>query len=322
VKKRRLSQTQQRNIRQRHAELAQREELREGVVVSHHGKQLLIEDLETDQRLRGYPRQTLGALTTGDRIRWVESEVGEASVEVLLPRQSLLVRPDTHGKARLMAANLDQVLIVVAPVPAMNPFVIDQAIVATLDLPARPLIVLNKIDLLHKVPSNQLFNELAEWRKAGFDWLQVCAKTGEGLDKLREALKNHTSLLVGMSGVGKSSLTRQLSPQAADIAIAEISGHSQEGRHTTRTSTLYHLPEGGMLIDAPGVRDFGIHQPDRQAIERGFPEIQEHASYCRFANCSHQHEPGCAVRRAVENGNISTRRFESYSNLMAQLAGS
>jgi len=322
VKKRRLSQTQQRNIRQRHAELAQREGLREGVIVSHHGKQLLIEDLETGQRLRGYPRQTLGALTTGDRIRWVENKLGEASVEVLLPRQSLLVRPDSHGKARLMAANLDQVLIVVAPLPTMNPFVIDQAIVATLDLPARPLIVLNKSDLLYEVPANQLFTELAEWRKVGFDSLQVSAKTGEGLDKLHEALKDHTSLLVGMSGVGKSSLTRQLSPQAADIAIAEISDHSQEGRHTTRTSTLYHLPAGGMLIDAPGVRDFGIYQLNRQTIERGFPEIQEHASDCRFANCSHQHEPGCAVRRAVENGTISARRFESYSRLMAQLAGS
>ncbi|MFP4154513.1 MAG: ribosome small subunit-dependent GTPase A [Halothiobacillaceae bacterium] len=314
----RLSRNQQRNIRDRQQREAGRCQLRDGLVVAHHGKQLMIEDAETQTRLRAHARRTLGSLATGDRIGWTEDDEGGARIEALKPRDSLLIRPDTHGRERLMAANLDQVVIVVAPRPAMNPGVVEQAMVAALDLPARPLLVRNKIDLLHESPGAAVAEHaMAIWQDAGLRCLDVSVRSGEGVETLRAQLAGHCSLLVGLSGVGKSSLTRLLVPQAADIAVAPLSEHSGEGLHTTRTSTLFHLPGGGMLIDAPGVRDFTPRRPRPESVDSAFPDILELAAHCRFANCSHDHEPRCAVRNAVASGQLDPRRLESYRSLRA-----
>ncbi|MGC9456672.1 MAG: ribosome small subunit-dependent GTPase A [Halothiobacillaceae bacterium] len=316
----RLSRNQQRNIRDRQRREADRGDLRDGLVVAHHGKQLMVEDNQTGRRLRAHTRRTLGALATGDRIGWTEDDEGGARIEALKPRDSLLVRPDTHGRERLMAANLDQVVIMVAPRPAMNPGVVEQAMVAALDLPARPVILRNKIDLLPESPVDSPEQKaLQTWQALGIPCLDISVQQGIGLDALRDILAGHCSLLVGLSGVGKSSLTRWLVPEAGDIAIAALSEHSGEGRHTTRTSTLYHLPGGGMLIDAPGVRDFTPRAPRAESIDQAFPDILAHAEHCRFANCSHDHEPGCAVREAVASGTLEPRRLESYRALRAQL---
>jgi ribosome biogenesis GTPase len=316
MSKRRLSERQKRHIQQRRAQEAENLALRPGLVVAHHGKQVLVEDLETGERHPCIFRQTLGGVVTGDRVRWRDNPGGKGTVEFVEPRQSVLIRPDTLGKPRMMAANIDQVLITLSPVPEPNPSVIDRAIVAALDLPARPILLLNKIDLLDDEEREQMRAFLREWTGLGITALELSASTGAGLEVMKAMLKGHESLFVGLSGVGKSSIVRALLPEGSEVAVGEISEHSQEGRHTTRTSTLYHLPDGGDVVDAPGIRDFGVWAMTPEAVLRGFAEIREAAQACRFANCTHRMEPGCAVKQAVEDGRISARRYHSYLELM------
>ena len=269
MSKRRLNDQQRRNIEQRHAREAENVDLRPGLVVAHHGKQVMLEDCESGERRGCTVKQTLGAVATGDRVRWRENADGRGSVEFVEPRHSLLIRPDTLGKPRLMAANIDQVLITIAPVPEPNASVIDRAIVAALDLPAEPILLVNKVDRLDAPQRQTMRAFVAEWCAAGVDALEVSAVTGEGIDALKARLQNHQSLFVGLSGVGKSSLVAALMPVGADILVGAISEHSQEGRHTTRTSTLYHLPSGGDVVDAPGVRDFGVWAMTTAVVRRG-----------------------------------------------------
>jgi ribosome biogenesis GTPase len=321
MSKRRLSDRQKRHIQQRRAQEAENIALRPGLVVAHYGKQVLVEDLKTGERHPCTFRQTLGGVVTGDKVRWQDNPGGKGTVEFVEPRRSVLIRPDTLGKPRMMAANIDQVLITLAPVPEPNPSVIDRAIVAALDLPARPILLVNKIDLMDEDGREFIRAFLSEWTNIGITALELSASTGEGLEVLKDMLDGHESLFVGLSGVGKSSIVRALLPEGVEVAVGEISEHSQEGRHTTRTSTLYHLPSGGDVVDAPGVRDFGVWAMTPEAVLRGFAEIQEAAQACRFANCTHRMEPGCAVKQAVEDGRISARRYQSYLELM-ELASS
>lgn len=315
--KRHLSEQQRRHIEKRRAQEAENLALRPGLVVAHHGKQVLVEDTETGTRHPCIFRQTLGGVVTGDRVRWHKA-ADKGTVEYVEPRRSVLIRPDTLGKPRMMAANIDQVLITLAPIPEPNPSVIDRAIVATLDLPARPILLLNKCDLLDADARAKLAAFLQEWAALGIPTLELSAHTGQGLTELQAMLAGHVSLFVGLSGVGKSSIVRALLPEGVEVAVGAISAHSQEGRHTTRTSTLYHLPHGGDVVDAPGIRDFGVWAMTPEAVRRGFVEIQQAAQECRFANCTHRMEPGCAVKQAVAAGHIRPRRYQSYLELMEQ----
>ncbi len=296
-------------------------ELIAGTVITHHGTELIIET--TDGRLvRATARRTLGALTTGDLIGWRTGEEQREIIEHLHARANTLIRPDTHGKLRLMAANIDQVVIVLAPIPWMNPNIVEQAIVATLDLPAKPLIVLNKIDefgALDAQAQAQIDAILCLWQAQDIDIIKVSAHTGEGIEALRLMLANQISMMIGLSGVGKTSLARRITSQAASAAIQALSEHSQEGQHTTRHSTLFRFDGmNGGLIDAPGVRDFAVAAQDSLAIDRAFPDILELAQSCRFNNCSHQQEPNCAVRAALAEGRLDARRFDNYQQLKRQ----
>ncbi len=318
--KRHLNEQQRRNIEQRNAREVDNADLRPGLVVAHHGKQVMLEDVLGGERHGCTVKQTLGAVATGDRVRWRENADGRGSVEFVEARRSLLIRPDTLGKPRLMAANIDQVLITIAPVPEPNASVIDRAIVAALDLPAEPLLLINKVDRLNAEQRQAMREFVAEWGAAGVDVLEVSALNAEGIDLLKARLQGHQSLFVGLSGVGKSSLVSALMPAGMDILVGEISEHSQEGRHTTRTSTLYHLPSGGDVVDAPGVRDFGVWNITREAVRRGFAEIEHVAQDCRFSNCTHRAEPACAVKQAVAQGRITPRRYQSFLDMMDKAA--
>ncbi len=289
-----------------------------GTVITHHGTELIIETAD-GHLLRATARRTLGALTTGDRVGWRTGEDQREIIEQLHPRSNTLIRPDTHGKLRLMAANIDQVLIVLAPIPWMNPNIVEQAIVATLDLPATPIILLNKIDNLGSIDRQdrqQIEATLQLWQAQDIEILRVSAHTGEGIAELRTRLADRISMMIGLSGVGKTSLARSITSQAATAAIKALSTHSQEGQHTTRHSTLFrldHLPGG--LIDAPGVRDFAVAARSPLAIDRAFPDILKLAQGCRFNNCSHNQEPNCAVLAALADGQLDARRFENYQTL-------
>ncbi len=321
--KSRLTDRQKNQIARRNE--APDQHLETGIVITHHGTELIIETKE-GRLLRATARRTLGALTTGDKIGWRTGKDQREIIEHLYPRTNTLIRPDTHGKLRLMAANIDQVLIVVAPVPWMNPNIVEQAIVATLDLPATPLIVLNKIDDLGSIdPQTQAQIEaiLCLWQAQDIDIIKVSAHTGEGIEALRLKLANQISMMIGLSGVGKTSLARSITSQASTAAIKALSAHSQEGQHTTRHSTLFRLDslEGG-LIDAPGVRDFAVAARNVMAINRAYPDILKVAQHCRFNNCSHEQEPNCAVLMAVASGALNARRFENYQSLKNDRQGS
>ncbi len=317
----RLTKQQQRQVdrRRRVGETPAGDDLLTGVVVAHHGHDLLIEDDEHELH-RGRARRTVGRLATGDRIRWRHDDHGQVVVEQRQERINLLVRPDAYGKKKLMAANIDQVIIVTAPLPWMNPEVVERTLVAVLALPARPLILLNKADLLGETAAGQraeIEAALSLWQRLGFAVARTSVKTGEGMDRLKTELKGRTSLMIGLSGVGKTSLTREITPLAGDAAVGEISAFNREGTHTTRTSTLYRFADmPGGLIDAPGLRDFPLERVPENVLDEAFPEIAEAAAYCRFNDCRHLNEPGCAVRSAVDQGTILARRLRQYQELL------
>jgi ribosome biogenesis GTPase len=202
----------------------------------------------------------------------------------------------------------------------MNPEVVERTLVAVLALPATPVIVLNKADLLPSLPEadrRAIEVTISLWTSLGFEVIRTSVKTGAGIEALRDRLHEQITLTVGLSGVGKTSLTREITPTADQAAIGEISAFNREGTHTTRASTLYRFPDGeGGLIDAPGVRDFPVDTVPDEALAAAFPEIIESAAYCRFNDCRHRNEPGCAVRQAVEAGEIVARRLEQYQALL------
>ena len=286
---------------------------RPGRVITRYGADMIVED-EDGQTHRCTTRRKLQDAVCGDYVRWQAERTGNAVVVAIEKRRNLLTRPDLRGRPKPIAANIDQLAIVSAHLPAPNWEMVDRYLVAAELLPADALIVLNKCDLADTHPVDETI--LAEYRALGYQVLQVSSTRERGLDGLLAALKGKTSILVGLSGVGKSSLIKNLLP-AQDIRIGEISDYSSKGKHTTTSATLYHLPDGGELIDSPGVRDFTLGTVTPAELARGFREIAGRAGECRFHNCTHVVEPGCAVKAAVEDGEISRRRYTNYRNILA-----
>lgn len=249
-------------------------------------------------------------IVCGDRVTWSYPPSADGpSVESIEPRRNLIERIDARGRAEPVAANIDRLAIVVAPEPQPDWFLVDRywAGAALKDLAA--LIIVNKSDL----EGAPLQVPLEEYRKLGLTCLEVSCQSRAGIEDLERLLGNSVSLLVGQSGVGKSSLVNALAP-AAEAQTAELT-RDAEGRHTTTTARWYQLGATAGIIDAPGVRDFAPPASLQRAAERGFVEIHERSAQCRFNDCRHMEEPGCAVRTAVINQQISARRYESYRRL-------
>ncbi len=232
----------------------------------------------------------------------------------ILPRKTELSRPDRRGRIEILAANFDLVAVVTADAPAADWFIVDRYLAAAELINVSALVIFNKTDLGRAIETSAI--ELTDFAKIGYATVRCSAKTGDRLDELQRHLRDQTAIIVGQSGVGKSSLINQLIKDA-DQQTAELSKSSGEGRHTTVNSVMLSLPEGGVVIDSPGVRDYApaIDSPD--LVARGFRENDELGQNCRFANCRHLREPDCAVKSAVEAGEISTRRYESYRRLLA-----
>jgi len=235
-----------------------------------------------------------------------------------LPRRNLLERPDAQGRPRPVAANVDRLLLVIAPEPAWHPGLVDRYLIAAELSDMEPVIVLNKRDLLDETRRQAMLDRLAPWRKAGYPVILVSAKDPAGLEPLREQVRGHTAILVGQSGVGKSSLVNALVPDR-EVRTGAISAASGQGRHTTTETTLYPLPEGGELIDSPGVRDFRLWHIDESMLDQAYPEFRPHLGRCRFNDCRHLDEPGCAVRQAAERNEIDPGRYERYRRLFEQM---
>lgn len=288
-----------------------------GRVIANHGRTAIVE--ADDGRLhRCAARQNLGRLACGDRVIWQAASAGDGVVVAVGERRSLLARPDHGGRLRPVAANLDAVAVVLAPTPEPSEYLIDRYLVAIAAIGTQGLLVLNKLDLLEPAGLAELTERLEPYRRIGYPLLPVSGRTARGLDEFRARLRGRTSLLVGQSGVGKSSLIKALLPDR-EIRIRAVSAATGHGAHTTSASTLYHLPDGGDLIDTPGVRSFELGEIHPRDLERGFPELAPHLGGCRFSDCRHDAEPDCALRAAVARGEIAPRRLDSYRQLRAAL---
>ena len=319
--KRHLTDRQQRQISANKNLKAAREntDTYNGTVITHHGKELIVRN-EIGETINCQLRQNLGTIVCGDRVVFEyidkQSEPKSAIVIACSERDNILQKSGFGSKAKAVAANIDQVIIVCSLVPKPNSYLIDRYLVAAENLPAKPIIVINKIDLLDEENEHVVNDINAIYDTIGYRVVETSAIKSTGLDELQSMLADATSILVGLSGVGKSSLVKDLLPDI-DIRIGEISEASKEGKHTTTVSTLYALPTGGHLIDSPGVRDFSPINLDKEQILNGFIELKPYRGKCKFANCSHTHEPGCAITEAVEEGKVNLQRVNSFRKMLA-----
>ncbi|MCH9611012.1 MAG: Small ribosomal subunit biogenesis GTPase RsgA [Chlamydiales bacterium] len=241
----------------------------------------------------------------------------EGVIEQVCDRFSLLSRQEhlTRRKQQLIAANIDQVLITASvKKPSLKPPLIDRYLIATYKGNMEPVIVINKADLA--VDREELEKIVTLYEELDIPVIVTSIETGEGLDQLKEQMRNVTSVFSGQSGVGKSSLINAM--LGLDLAVGEVVSKTEKGAHTTSNAKLIELDCGGFCIDTPGIRSFGVWDIQREDLVNHFPEIAEVGLDCHFPNCTHTHEPNCAVRAAVEEGEIPLIRFESYLRLLTE----
>ncbi len=289
------------------------ESLIPGLVIANFGAALAVEDDRGDV-VRCFPRSELPLIVCGDRILWQPQTGGDGVAVSLQPRTKVLSRTDRRGRDKPLAANFDRLLIVAAPRPPLQRQLLDRYLVLAEHVTCEALLVLHKNDLAeYDVPRIRELHDY--YASIGYEVLSTSARTPDGLTPLRNTLRSHVGILVGPSGVGKSSIVAGLLPER-DVQIGALSDSSGLGRHTTTVTTFYHLPDGGALIDSPGIRDFPLGSFDATQIRDGFREFGEFSSACRFANCMHLNEPGCAVRAAIGE-QIPTERWESYRAILA-----
>ena len=283
-----------------------------GRIVAAYGRHVLLEDesgARSHSKLRGRRLRPV----CGDWVTWAIEVAGKGRiVEEILPRETELTRPDNRGRPEVIAANVSQLIVVVAAKPEYDLFMIDHYLAAAQFMDADASIAANKQDL---GGSDKLNSDMQEFSDVGYRLVQCCAKTGSGISDLMGLLGDQTSILVGQSGVGKSSLLNKLIP-GIDAATRELSESGGFGKHTTTASILHHVPSSGEIIDSPGVRDFAPSPQEPRLIAHGYREMAPLIHDCRYSDCMHLKEPNCAVKNAVDQGSISRRRYESYTRLV------
>jgi len=298
-------------------------EPRDGRVISRFGQHADVESTAGTVH-RCNIRRTIRSLVTGDRVVWrpvKENVQGKGIVDAVHERTSVLTRPDFYDGVKPIAANIDQIIIVSAILPELSLNIIDRYLVACETLEVEPLLVLNKTDLLDEAGLAFVNEQMDIYRKIGYRVLLVSSYQDEGLKPLEEALIDRTSIFAGQSGVGKSSLLNNLLGLKDDrILVNDVSDNSGLGQHTTTASRLYHFPGGGEVIDSPGVREFGLWHLEPEQITRGFIEFHDYLGHCKFRDCKHGSDPGCAIREAVERGDIAETRFDNYHRILESMA--
>lgn len=284
----------------------------QGLILTHLGKALAVESTSGEIVLC-HSRRRIADVAVGDRVLWEPCEGGEGRVVEVLPRRNVLVRPARGGKLRTVAANLDRVWVVVALQPEPDFLLVDQILAVCQYRRIDAELLLNKIDL----PGDyaELERALGDYAAASYRVHTISIRQGLGLESVRHALGQGCSMLAGQSGVGKSSLTNALLPDKS-LRTNELSRKSGLGRHTTTAATLYHLPGGGDLIDSPGVSVFGLAAMTGRDLAEGYREFHPFLTHCRFNDCRHVEDKGCAVRQAVDRRHISAARYARYRRLL------
>ena len=300
----------------------------EAVVVKNAGSHYLLSALPVWEPfpavLRGRVRLKASEITNpvavGDRVRYAVDEDGAATITEILPRRNYIIRRSTNlsRQAHIIAANLDRAwLIVSLYFPEVKLPLLDRILV-TCELYGIPAtIVLSKTDLYRAEAPEEIEHFRAIYEGAGYPVIETSVLTGEGIDTIREACQGRVNLFSGESGVGKSSLIKALDP-SLDPKIGQISAAHLQGKHTTSLYELYPLASGGYVIDSPGIRGFGLVDVEKEEIARYFPEMLRVADDCRFIPCTHTHEPGCAVKAAVDEGSIAPERYRSYLGMLEE----
>ena len=278
----------------------------QGLITAAFGRHYLVE-LEGGEVIECVPRGKKSEVACGDKVELRRSSADQGVVENTLPRNSLLYRSDAY-RQKIIAANVTQIICVVAVEPSFNDELLARCLIAAHDQKLEVLIVLNKCDL----PADAARATLAPYRAIGYRVIELSALQNSAL--LLPLLQGHTSVLVGQSGMGKSTLINGLLPDAK-AATREISTVLDSGKHTTTHARLYHLNADSHLIDCPGVQMFGLHHLSLGEIESGFIEFAPYPGQCRFHNCSHTHEPNCALLNAVEAGKIDARRMKLFQDI-------
>ena len=297
-------------------------EAQHGTVISRFGQHADVED-EQGNIFRCNLRRSIQSLVCGDKVLWRQGKATEHSIsgviEAVHPRDSVLSRPDVYDGVKPIAANISQILIVSSVLPAFNADIIDRYLVAAEQTNIRPVIILNKIDLLTEQTRQQIEQQLAIYREIGYQILFVSNKSQEGIEQLKKQLQDNVSIFVGQSGVGKSTLTNSLMPKL-QVETKEVSENSGLGQHTTTVARLYHFNDGGDLIDSPGIREFGLWHLTAEQVYHGFIEFSDYLGGCKFRDCKHQSDPGCALVAAAKDNNIHPERLASFQRILASLS--
>lgn len=290
-----------------------------GRVITRFGAELLVENNDPSlPPVRCTAKRKFDTIVCGDFINWHPNEHGNASVDDLLPRKNALTRPGYRGRPRTIAANIDQLIIVNSWLPETSWSLVDRYLIAAQQLKADAIIIMNKSDLADQHATDDDWKNMEIYKKIGYPVLHIDALTGEGIDELQVLMNNKSSIFSGRSGVGKSSIANQILPEM-NINVGIISD-SGEGKHTTTTATLYQLPSGGYLIDSPGVRDYALGDISERELSEGYIEFANYIDQCKFNNCTHNHEPKCAIRDTVDTvRSISKDRYNRYISALEQL---
>ncbi|GIU06200.1 MULTISPECIES: small ribosomal subunit biogenesis GTPase RsgA [unclassified Shewanella] len=296
----------------------------QGTIISRFGQHA---DVETDSGhlARCNIRRNIKSLVTGDKVivrLALTSESGasriEGIVEAVHPRHSQLSRPDLYDGVKIIASNIDQILIVTSTQPAFTTQIIDRYLVAAEDTGIEPVIILNKVDLITPEEAPEIDAALERYKSIGYRVYRVSSKTGEGVEQLHALMNDKVNVFVGQSGVGKSSMINAMMPDA-ELITGDISENSGLGQHTTTTAKLLHIATGGDLIDSPGVREFALWHLPADRVGWCFVEFRDYLGTCKFRDCKHLNDPGCSITEAFKAGEITEDRYNNYHRIIASL---
>lgn len=327
--KRRIQATQQARIqrsREKSADAVDENTLgseQRGLIYARYSRHVDVKALEgksAGKVIRSHLRTNIASIAVGDFVAWRETPEGQGVVVAVEERQSLIERPDGLGKLKPVAANIDQVFVVFAVLPEPHPNLIDRYLIAAENSGIEAKLVVNKTDLMDTGDSNYAFIQtlLQTYKNLGYDVFEISCENNDGMEAIRSALKGKTSIFAGQSGVGKSSMINALMPEV-HARVGALSEHVIKGRHTTTTSTMFELDGDGYLIDSPGIREFHLNHFEKPDIFAGYRELQPILGLCRFRDCQHKQEPGCAIQELLATDAMADTRKTSLSYILNSL---